>query len=71
MSRREPHMRNRNSSYHPAPILVQLPGLTGVLPRICVFWPCLGTSPETVAVRPVGVPGAVRMCGGTQAPGNR
>ena len=28
-----------------------------------MFRPCLGSSPETVARRPVGVPGAVLKCG--------
>ena len=57
---REPHTRNRDSSFHPAPILMQLPGPAGVLPRVCVFWPRLGSTPETVAVHPVGIPGTRR-----------
>ena len=35
---REPHTRNRDSSFHPVPILVQLPGPTGVLPRVSCVW---------------------------------
>ena len=39
------------------------------LPACChaflVFRPCLGSSPETVAWHPVGVPGAVRNDGWT------
>ena len=47
------------SSFHPAPILVRLPGPLACCHAFLVFGPCLGSSPETEARHPVGVPGAV------------
>ena len=66
---REPHTRNRDSSFHPAPILVQLPGPLACCHAFLVFGPCLGSSPETAARHPVGVPGAVRNAGWTARDG--
>ena len=53
------------SSFHPAPVLVQLPGPLACCHAFLVFRPCLGSSPETMARHPVGVPGAVRNDGWT------
>ena len=68
---REPHMPNRNSSYHPAPILVQLSGLASVLPRVCVFGPRLRYDTRDGGRAPGWCSRRTPVCGGTRAPGCR